>query len=350
MKKILLPVLVPSLIMTGFAEAATVYSNKEGTKLDLYGRVEAKIGNEWTTEHDSAANLTGRLGVDAQQKIDDTFTVLGKMEWQVNTQKNDTESSDDTWKIRYAYAGVEANKYGKAMIGRTRNPMYQWMSITDRYMNFTSNVYSNWVGTRIDSSYQWNRQDGTIQYEYLGHNVDLRAAYLMGNGAGDSTVDNGYMGSLGYTIKTTLFDKALTIKPVIAWQKLTKDPKNTTLSGNYTDYIQEGVGVRVSYDNAYLGVNVGKQKYERLNASDRKYDALDTLAEYWFTKQVALRGGYSQLIEKENDDYAHRKQWLIEAEYKLKKDIHLSTTYIRDARDDYESPENLWVLGVRYDF
>ncbi|WP_413735516.1 porin [Sodalis sp. RH21] len=349
MKNIILSVFFTSLFLAGFTEAATVY-NKDGTKLNLYGRIEAKIGNEWTSDQSTAANLTGRLGIDAQQKLDDTFTAIGKMEWQVNTQANDTETSDDTWKIRYAYAGVQTTEYGRVMVGRTRNPMYQWMGITDRYMNFTPNVYSNWVGTRIDSSYQWNRQDGTIQYEYLGHNVDLRTAYLMGNGAGDSTVEDGYMSSLGYTFKTTLFDKALTIKPVVAWQKLTKNPENRTLSGNYTHYIQEGLGLRVNYDKTYLGATVGRQKYERINAVERKFDALDTLAEYWFTKKIALRGGYSQLIEKANDDYAHRKQWLVEAEYKLQKDIHLSTTYIRDERDDYESPDNLWVVGLRYEF
>ncbi|VTR23005.1 Uncharacterised protein [Serratia fonticola] len=68
-------------------------------------------------------------------------------------------------------------------------------------MNYTANVYSNWVGTRIDSSYQWNRQDGTLQYEYTNGGLDVRTAYVMGNGASDSTVDDGYMASLGYAFE-----------------------------------------------------------------------------------------------------------------------------------------------------
>ncbi|MDK2373781.1 porin [Serratia fonticola] len=348
MKTIPLALLLPALLTTSAAEAVTVYNSK-GTQLDIYGRIEAQTGNEWTEEHTNATNLTGRLGFEAKQKLDEQFGLFGKLEWQVNTQKNDTEVAEDNWDIRYGYIGIDGKDLGKLMVGRTRNPMYQWMGITDRYMNYTANVYSNWVGTRIDSSYQWNRQDGTLQYEYTNGGLDVRTAYVMGNGASDSTVDDGYMASLGYAFEFPVMGTPLKIKPVIAWQKMTKDPKNTSLSGNYTDYTQKGVGIRLSYDKAYLGINVGRQTYEQTGKPDKDYDAFDSLAEYWFTSKVALRGGYSQLIESEND-YVHRKQWISELEYRLKKDVHLSATYIYDDRESYDSAENLWVLGLRYEF
>lgn len=348
MKVLPLVLFFPALLLTASATAVTVYNNK-GTKLDINGRLEAQIGNEWTDEHTNATNLTGRLGFNVKQKIDEQFDLFGKLEWQVNTQKNDTENKEDNWDIRYGYLGIDGREWGSVMVGRTRNPMYQWMNITDRYMNFTSNVYSNWVATRIDSSYQWNRQDGTLQYEYTYGGLDLRAAYVMGNGAGGSTVDNGYMASLGYRIEVPIEDIPLKIKPVIAWQKMTKDPQDTTLSGNYTDYIQQGAGLRLSYGDAYLGINLGKQTYQQQGKPDKDYDAFDSLAEYWFTDRVALRGGYSQLIESDND-YVHRKQWITEVEYLLKKNVHVSATYLYDNRDSYDSAENLWVFGLRYDF
>ncbi|MFC0226966.1 porin [Serratia aquatilis] len=348
MKIIPLALLFPALLATSAAQAVTVYNSK-GSQLDIYGRIEAQAGNEWTAEHNSATNLTGRLGFEAQQKLDEQFDLFGKLEWQVNTQKNDTKNPNNTWDIRYGYLGVDAKKFGKIMAGRTRNPMYQWMGITDRYMNYTSNVYSNWVGTRIDSSYQWNRQDGTLQYEYVNGGLDIRTAYVMGNGSSSSTIDNGYMASLGYAFEFPVAGTPLKIKPVIAWQKMTKDPNDTSLSGNYTDYLQQGAGVRLSYGKAYLGINVGRQTYEQKGKPDKDYDAFDSLAEYWFTSKVALRGGYSQLIESDND-YVHRKQWITEAEYRLKKNVHFSATYIYDDRESYESAENLWVLGLRYEF
>ncbi|VTR23002.1 Uncharacterised protein [Serratia fonticola] len=55
------------------------------------------------------------------------------------------------------------------------------------------------------------------------------------------------------------------------------------------------------------------------------------------------------MIESEND-YVHRKQWISELEYRLKKDVHLSATYIYDDRESYDSAENLWVLGLRTNF
>lgn len=348
MKKTPLTLLFPALLISSITEAVTVY-DKNGTLLNIYGRIEAQVGNSWEAEQKSATNLTGRLGFEAKQQLDEDFTLFGKLEWQVNTQKNDTKNEEDNWDIRYGYVGVENKDLGKIMVGRTRNPMYQWMGITDRYMNYTSNVYSNWVGSRIDSSYQWNRQDGTLQYEYQKNNLDIRTAYVMGNGAGSSTVDNGYMASLGYTFDFPITETSLKIKPVLAWQKMSKDPEDKTLSGKYTDYTQKGAGLRFSYGKAYLGVNVGKQTYEREGNPDRNFKAFDSIAEYWVADKVALRGGYSQLIESEND-YAHRKQWITEAEYRLKKNVHLSATYIYDNRDSYESAEDLWTLGLRYEF
>ncbi|MFE8118442.1 porin [Brenneria goodwinii] len=334
--------------ITTSVHAVTVYNNKD-TRLDIYGRVEAQIGNGWTNDNTNAANLTGRLGFEAQQKLDESFNLFGKLEWQVTTQKNDTKNTEDNWDVRYAYAGVGSKDYGRIMVGRTRNPMYQWMGLTDRYMNYTANVYSNWVGSRIDSSWQWNRQDGTIQYEYENKGVDVRLAYVMGNGAADSTIDNGYMASLGYSFDIQIAGKPLKIKPVIAWQSLTKDPKNTTLSGNYTDYSQKGAGIRLNYDKALLALNIGRQSYERQGRPDIDYDVFDSLAEYWFTNKIALRGGYSQLIEKKSN-YVHRRQWVTEAEYRLKRNIHFSVTWIYDERESYDSAENLWIAGLRYDF
>ncbi|TQI79420.1 putative porin [Serratia fonticola] len=349
MKRISLALLFPTLLAANIAEAVTVYNNK-GTQLDIYGRIEAQVGNEWTSDQTNATNLTGRLGFEAKTKLDEQFGLFGKLEWQVNTQKNDTKNSNDNWDIRYSYVGIDGKDLGKLMVGRTRNPMYQWMGITDRYMNYTANVYSNWVGTRIDSSYQWNRQDGTLQYEYTNGGLDLRTAYVMGNGASSSTVEDGYMASLGYAFEFPIAGTPLKIKPVVAWQKMTKDPKDTSLSGYYTNYVQKGAGVRLNYGQAYLGINVGKQTYERAgNRADRNFDSFDSLAEYWFTKKIALRGGYSQLIESE-DDYVHRKQWVSELEYRVLRNVHLSATYIYDDRESYDSAENLWVLGLRYEF
>lgn len=348
MKIIPIFLLSPILFTTEIVQAVTVYDN-QSTQLNIYGRIEAQIGNEWTDKHSTAANLTGRIGFEATQKLDQQFTLFGKLEWQVNTQKNDTKNPDSNWDIRYGYIGIASKDFGQLMIGRTRNPMYQWMGITDRYMNYTANVYSNWVGSRIDSSYQWNRQDGTLQYEYTHGDLNIRTAYVMGNGATKSTIDKGYMASMGYMFELPILDTPLKIKPVIAWQKMSKNRDDKTLSGNYTDYVQKGAGLRLSYGKAYLGINIGKQTYQQKGKPDKNYDAFDSLAEYWFTKEIALRGGYSQLIESQND-YTHRKQWITEAEYRLKKNVHFSATYIRDGREAYSTVENLWILGLRYEF
>ena len=72
MKIIPLALLFPALLATSAAEAVTVYNSK-GTQLDIYGRIEAQTGNEWTAEHTNATNLTGRLGFEAKQQLDEQF-------------------------------------------------------------------------------------------------------------------------------------------------------------------------------------------------------------------------------------------------------------------------------------
>ena len=75
------------------------------------------------------------------------------------------------------------------------------MRMTDKYKNFTPNVY-NYGITTIDDSYQFNRQDGTLQWngDFSGHQVQL--AYVFGNGNSDNdALDNGMMASYRKMIK-----------------------------------------------------------------------------------------------------------------------------------------------------
>lgn len=348
MKIIHLGLISAALFSTFSVQAITLY-NEENTKLDIYGRAEGLAGNNLTADGSNAGDLTGRLGIYARQSLNDQFSVVARYEGQLYTRKKDYKSSQLSWDTRYSHIGIDSKDFGLLMLGRTRNPMYQWMGLTDRYMNYTSNVYATGVSSRIDSSYQWNRQDGTLQYEYRHDGLDLRAAYVMGDGNEDSTIDKGYMLSMGYNFSVPINDKALQIKPVLAWQKMVRDQQKSKVKNNYIDYVQQGAGISASYNNTYLAVNIGKQIYQRTNRPDEEYRAVDTLAEYKIKKNIFIRGGYSQLV-KQDTDAKQRKQWTIEVEYLPVNNLHLSATYIYDQRDSYDSNENLWVAGVRYEF
>ncbi|VTR23008.1 Uncharacterised protein [Serratia fonticola] len=62
------------------------------------------------------------MALKPNKSSDEQFGLFGKLEWQVNTQKNDTEVAEDNWDIRYGYIGIDGKDLGKLMVGRTRNP------------------------------------------------------------------------------------------------------------------------------------------------------------------------------------------------------------------------------------
>ena len=145
------------------ALAISVYKDK-ATTLDIYGRIEWQLANGDASfaKDDSRSQIGGRLGIYLTRDLpllEDT-KLVGRLEWQVRTEKDDNKTNDKDLDARYAYLGLSHAKYGELIAGRTKNPLYQVMRMTDKYKNFTPNVY-NYGITTIDDSYQFNRQDGT---------------------------------------------------------------------------------------------------------------------------------------------------------------------------------------------
>ncbi len=48
-------------------------------------------------------------------------------------KKDDNKTKDKDLDARYAYLGLSHAKYGELIAGRTKNPLYQVMRMTDKY-------------------------------------------------------------------------------------------------------------------------------------------------------------------------------------------------------------------------
>lgn len=79
MKRNILAVVVPALLVAGAANAAEIY-NKDGNKLDLYGKA---VGLHYFSDNDSndGDNTYARLGFKGETQINDQLTGYGQWEY-----------------------------------------------------------------------------------------------------------------------------------------------------------------------------------------------------------------------------------------------------------------------------
>ncbi|SQQ46041.1 putative outer membrane protein [Escherichia coli] len=103
MKSKVLALLIPALLAAGAAHAAEVY-NKDGNKLDLYGKVDGLHYFSDNSAKDGDQSYA-RLGFKGETQINDQLTGYGQ--WEYNIQANNTESSKNQSWTRLAFAGLK---------------------------------------------------------------------------------------------------------------------------------------------------------------------------------------------------------------------------------------------------
>ncbi|RYH29375.1 porin, partial [Citrobacter freundii] len=114
MKRKVLALLLPALLAAGAANAAEIY-NKNGNKLDLYGKVDGL--RYFSDDAGSDGDMTyARLGFKGETQINDMLTGYGQ--WEYNIQANGTEGDKgDSW-TRLAFAGLGFGQNGTFDYGR----------------------------------------------------------------------------------------------------------------------------------------------------------------------------------------------------------------------------------------
>ncbi|MBE0129840.1 porin OmpC [Citrobacter amalonaticus] len=197
MKRKVLALVIPALLAAGAAHAAEVY-NKDGNKLDLYGKVDGL--HYFSDDANSDGDQTYvRMGFKGETQINDQLTGYGQWEYQVNA--NTTESDHGNSFTRLAFAGLKWGEYGSFDYGRNYGVMYDVEGWTDMLPEFGSDSY-----TRSDN-FMTGRTNGVATYrntdlfglvnglnvalQYQGANEDQITNEQEGTGnGGDRTVQN----------------------------------------------------------------------------------------------------------------------------------------------------------------
>ncbi|WCG81547.1 porin [Pectobacterium sp. A5351] len=128
MKRNILAVVIPALLVAGTANAAEIY-NKDANKLDLTGRVHAG----YTFKNQSAENednTNARLGFKGQTQITSDLTGYGTFEYQFDAN-NAEDTNAGEGKTRKAFAGLKFADFGSLDYGRNVGVAYNGLAYTD---------------------------------------------------------------------------------------------------------------------------------------------------------------------------------------------------------------------------
>lgn len=128
-------------IMAVPAQAANVY-NKDGNKLDLYGKVVGKHYFSSGNANDGDKTYA-RLGFKGETQLTEQLTGFGQ--WEYNFQGNNSESNADAQrgnKTRLAFAGLKFSDYGSVDYGRNYGVAYDIGAWTDVLPEFGGDTWT----------------------------------------------------------------------------------------------------------------------------------------------------------------------------------------------------------------
>ncbi len=138
MKRKVLAMLVPALLVAGAANAAEIY-NKDGNKLDLYGKVAGL--HYFSDDAGSDGDMSyARIGFKGETQIADQFTGYGQ--WEFNIGANGPESDKGNTATRLAFAGLGFGQNGTFDYGRNYGVVYDIEAWTDMLPEFGGDTYA----------------------------------------------------------------------------------------------------------------------------------------------------------------------------------------------------------------
>ena len=205
MKRKVLAIVIPALMAAGAAHAAEVY-NKDGNKLDLYGKVDGLHYFSDDSSKDGDQSYV-RMGFKGETQINDQLTGYGQ--WEYNVQANNTESSENQSWTRLAFAGLKFGDYGSFDYGRNYGVLYDVEGWTDMLPEFGGDSYTN------ADNFMTGRANGVATYrntDFFGLVNGLNfALQYQGNNEGASNGQEGtnngrdvrHENGDGYGISTT---------------------------------------------------------------------------------------------------------------------------------------------------
>ncbi|ENK5207378.1 porin OmpC [Klebsiella aerogenes] len=380
MKRKALALVIPALLAAGAAHAAEIY-NKDGNKLDLYGKVDGLHYFSSDSSKDGDQTYL-RFGFKGETQINDMLTGYGQ--WEYNVQANNTESSGDQAWTRLAFAGIKAGDYGSFDYGRNYGVLYDVEAWTDMLPEFGGDSYTyadnfmtgraNGVATYRNSDFFGLVNGLNFALQYQGKNENQASheynpsASQEGTANGDGRDVKNSNGD-GFGISST-YDLGMGVSVGAAYSSSDRTNEQThqsTAGGDKADAWT--AGVKYDANNIYLATMYSETRnmtpYGNQNGTiANKTQNFEVTAQYQF--DFGLRPAISYLQSKGKDlvyggQYSDKdlvKYMDVGATYYFNRNMSTYVDYkinLLDGNDDFYkdngiSTDNIVALGLVYQF
>jgi len=371
MKLKALSLLVPALLVAGAAQAAEIY-NKDGNKLDLYGKVD---GLHYFSKNkaDDGDQTYVRMGLKGETQIQSELTGYGQWEYEVKGNTDESESNSYT---RLAFAGLKFGDAGSFDYGRNYGVVYDVTSWTDVLPEFGGDTYGadNFLQSRAGGVATYRNSDffGLVDglafaLQYQGKNSSSSEG---GNRNGPLTANgDGFGGSLTYDL-----GQGISIGSAIASSKRTAEQNSANQYGHGKDATTYTGGMKFDANNIYLAAQY-TQTYnasrfggtdEAISGFANKAQNIELVAQYQFDfglrPSVAYLQSKGKNITSNNGGQDYGNQDLLKyidvgATYYFNKNMSTYVDYKINLLDGNEftraagiNTDNVVALGLVYQF
>ncbi|QLK63576.1 porin OmpC (plasmid) [Enterobacteriaceae bacterium Kacie_13] len=333
MKLKALALIVPVLLVAGAAHSAEVY-NKDGNKLDLYGKVDGLHYFSDDTDKDGDQTYV-RVGFKGETQITDQLTGYGQ--WEYNIQANNTEGNSTSGNAtRLGFAGLKFGDYGSFDYGRNYGVVYDVEAWTDMLPEFGGDTY-----TTADN-FMVGRTNGVATYrntDFFGEVKGLNfALQYQGANDGDNNnegTNNGrdvrHQNGDGYALSTT-YDFGMGISAGAAYASSDRTNDQTSAAGeNFAGGDKADVwtvGAKFDSEGVYLATMYSETRNMTLygdNGVANKTQNFEVTAQYQF--DFGLRPEVSYLQSKGKDLTADGSNSSDNNDKDLVKYVSVGTSY-----------------------
>lgn len=232
-----------SVQMYGIVDGAYRYTTNRGTGGNKGAALSEVVGGGMSQS---------RLGFNITEDMGGGLKAMSNLETRINADTGTAGSSTDFW--RQAWVGLQSADFGRVMVGRQYNILFDAYSSTFASFKYSTYIdqYKPELGMSLGS-----RQDNMVKYlaEWGGLRVEMQIS--LGEGAAAATTNNKTLGGL-----VRYADGPWAV--VGAMQSLNdpagKQVKATLLGGSYTDgpwYVNVGWAQNKFDDGFDVGLNGG---------------------------------------------------------------------------------------------
>ncbi|EAW1721432.1 porin OmpD [Salmonella enterica subsp. indica] len=359
MKIKLVAVAVTSLLAAGVVNAAEVY-NKDGNKLDLYGKVHAQ--HYFSDDNGSDGDKTyARLGFKGETQINDQLTGFGQWEYEFKGNRTESQGADKD-KTRLAFAGLKFADYGSFDYGRNYGVAYDIGAWTDVLPEFGGDT---WTQTDV---FMTGRTTGVATYrntDFFGlvEGLNFAVQYQGKNDRSNVQEANGD----GFGLSTTYEYEGFGVGATYAKSDRTDDQNNhnSIFKADGKNAEVWAAGLKYDANNIYLATTYSETRNMTTYGSNvagivEKAQNFEVVAQYQF--DFGLRPSVAYLKSKGKDIAVFGDQDLVEyidvgATYYFNKNMSTFVDYKINLLDDNNftriagvSTDNIVAVGLNYQF